>query len=745
MKEWLANWKFDWKTAVVTALLMPVGLVLLRILKRTLKEWGAYALEGVIYWVSRRLKQSLARSLTLKAYCRSRLAGESRFLYVPSSLEVKLDIDRVFVTLTLEAQSADGKVFHHQNLLTVGNRLRVMGDPGSGKSSLVKRLFRDACVQAMQSPKEARLPLILELKNLVIPKNTSEGKLGDWLFNEVKSNVIKVEAFEMAQCFDTYVKTAGLLVLLDGLDEVSSSNYPRVEKAIIALGQKLGEMSENNVVVLTMRTQFHQQVKNSFRNTFGQALFLKPFSPTDIYSFLRNWPFKAGADQHIARIYGELTDRPTLREMCSNPLVLGMYVAEDQAAGHVVAPESRTEFYSKVTEELVIKRRLQQTGATPAHGKLREQRERILGRLAYDHMLDANQSANSLDWQAAMVVVKNVFQCTETEAAERFRELSKETGLVTEERTAQSFRFIHLTFCEFFAAFEAVQGQSGGWERLIEAHTGFMANQKKPQLATRLIEVIPFASGLMTRSKRNAAITDISKLGDQGLLARCFLETKCYDHAHWKDFVEGQKRSLLSVSEARWDEQWLRELHLFNILVRDAVLCATHSPTIIPHVDLDAFFQTLVGQQRESIAKLLAAYAKQDAAAAFRLAEISNLDLIGNFPEIVVTHCDQRPFLALLLEQVAKTPSKAKQLSHVLVEGALRSPVVAQSLFTTEPSEHYGKLLDRIEKKRIWYYSRVFPISLYTQMITLSTSDAPQDHKYPLLHILSSLQSPAFL
>ena len=55
---------------------------------------------------------------------------------------------------------------------------------------------------------------------------------------------------------------------------------------------------------------------------------LKSFSPSDIYEFLTRWPFKTKKTLHITRIYNELTDRPTLREMCTNPLILAMYVAE---------------------------------------------------------------------------------------------------------------------------------------------------------------------------------------------------------------------------------------------------------------------------------------------------------------------------------------------------------------------------------------------------------------------------------
>jgi hypothetical protein len=103
-------------------------------------------------------------------------------------------------------------------------------------------------------------------------------------------------------------------------------------------------MHERNVIVLTMRTQFYQQIKESFRQSFAHTVFVKPFTPGDIYEFLMRWPFDRDDKSPISKIYDELTDRPTLREMCTNPLVLSMYVAEAQVAGRVTAPESRTEF-----------------------------------------------------------------------------------------------------------------------------------------------------------------------------------------------------------------------------------------------------------------------------------------------------------------------------------------------------------------------------------------------------------------
>jgi hypothetical protein len=42
----------------------------------------------------------------------------------------------------------------------------------------------------------------------------------------------------------------------------------------------------------------------------------------------------------VLKIYTDLTDRPTLRELCTNPLVLSMYVAQDQEAGHPIGVQN---------------------------------------------------------------------------------------------------------------------------------------------------------------------------------------------------------------------------------------------------------------------------------------------------------------------------------------------------------------------------------------------------------------------
>ena len=302
-------------------------------------------------------------------------------------------------------------------------------------------------------------------------------------------------------------------------------------------------------------------------------------------------------------------------------------------------------------------------------------------------------------------------------AIEAFREIAKETGLVTEEKPEQTLRFIHLTLCEFLAAYEAVQGQQNGWDRLISQHTLFQMDSK-PFVRSRLVEVIPFACGLLRPVERLKAITDIFALNDSGLLARCFLETKAYNHVNWNNFVNTQANALLEIRQP--NDEWLINLHLFTMVVRDSVLCSEYMSDVNSDFNPDHFYSRLTVLHKENLQYLLSLYAKQDAAAAFRLAESSNFNIARDFPEIIIKHCDQRAFVTLVIDKLSSDHKNYYLWSALLSEAALRSRVVAEILLETDVIQEYLNQhtiqIDSIG----WINSGILKPSLYLQCLDLA-------------------------
>jgi hypothetical protein len=295
------TWHFDFYSSVVTAIIVPMFLLIIGILKQHILQATKFFVNGVMYFLAARFTKAAAARFTLRAYCRIQLAGQSRYLHVPSHKNVALEIDKVFVPLTLE-KSGSREAANHRSVASSGNRVQIVGDPGSGKSTVIKRIFRDECNLALTATTKAKLPLLLELRNLSIPRSTKSAALGAWMLDLLKSEARKVSAYRVDTCFDAYAQTTGVLVLLDGLDEVNTANFDRIQSAIRGLSAELSHRGPNNIIICTMRVQFYHQVKTIISDIFPVLFSVRPFSPTDVYTFLRQWDFgniqNVGSEMH---------------------------------------------------------------------------------------------------------------------------------------------------------------------------------------------------------------------------------------------------------------------------------------------------------------------------------------------------------------------------------------------------------------------------------------------------------------
>jgi hypothetical protein len=739
LTQFFSNWQYDPISSLFTLIVVPFLLYLFAIVKKPVLSGVKYLTLGFTYHISIILSKTVTASLSLRHYTNIQLAGPSKYLFVPALRDVHLETDKIFVPLVLERAGVQTG-YDHTNFLNAGNRIVIIGDPGSGKSSIARRVFRDECRNAQASPRKSRFPVLLELRNIPFPTTTSASKLGDWLFEYIRNQVMKSETYDLGSCFDAYVKTVGLLLILDGLDEISTRYYAKSTDAINQCAERLQQLSPNNVVIITMRIQFFRQVRSTFSNTFPIVFYIKRFTPTDIYEFLWRWDFDPVTKiREVTRIYTDLTDRPTLREMCSNPLILSMYVAQDQASGHPIAPENRTDFYSRVVEELVIRRRAVQIGPVQGQTVIREQRQQILGRIAFEHLIRADEPANLLDWRRGVEATSQVTGLPFEGAEKHLRQLSIDTGLITEEREGEVFRFIHLTFCEYFCAFEAVQARPDGWKQLISAHRCFSTD---PSLRTRLGEVLPFACALMARHLRSQAITDVVEYADQRILALALLETKAYDHEVWPRFSQAYAKRLLERGGHELGPDWLREVHLYMVVCSDAETASNSLRGLTDLHHLQDFFDILRKRDDGTIFRLIDSYAEQDAAAAFRVSELCQIDMLSQLPQVIIKHCDQPPFLTLLLDLALRQQDRLRTWTYIFAEAGLRSRAVANAL----SQSHLTLWAERATKvnREFQWFGRTVPKTPYTECVSVACSgESVQDlRNSPLVRQLRHIRGP---
>jgi hypothetical protein len=612
------------------SLLSGIGIVI-RLAYRRFKATGAqevesfsrYASQGVKYYLGKFVRRQLAAQLTLRQYARHQLNTTAREMLVPATFPVRLKTDQVFVPLLLGGGTATSQINYEDLLDRAGERILILGEPGSGKSSLFKRLFRDACRRASSTPRHNPVPILFELRNLpkLSPLSSSEGRR---LFDFLVSALIKSAVYRSSSVIEDLSHGAGYLILLDGLDEVSSAQSNAALNAISGLSAYLAEISPKSTLLVSSRTQYYFSMQRRDLAEIFELLTIRPFTLSDIYVFLTKWPFKVRAKENVTRIFARLRMLPSLTEMCTNPLALSMFVARDQQTGGAEMPETRSRFYDALMDELIIFRRARREDMPTATQRLREVRRNILGAVCLGHMLDSSESANSIPVGRFLNEIRK-HRYGGADSAAAIEELANATGLFSWERKSETMRFLHLTICEFLAAAEVIQLGDPGWQDLLDAlGDGQTASDQPGQdfWTARLSEVIAFTAGLAPRSLRERMLKDLAAKSVSETLLRAILEMQNYTEPVTVGTVDSECRRITAIHPENWDAEWFAKLRLLVAVLRDASASrqVDYLPTAAGLPDASHFLLRLI-EKYNAEDKLLSTLAHQDADAAIGIAE----------------------------------------------------------------------------------------------------------------------------
>lgn len=340
----------------------------------------------------------------------------------------------------------DISILQEENLLTASDHSLILGDPGGGKTTAIKRICRLLLSDAGPSSDQWQYPILILLRNL--PKRRGlichvASLLG--LLFEVPSGVpirrlgneITCEGENLLDAVVRALTDTRAVLLIDGIDELDPDERSDVEIEIQDLLHLLG----NGKLIMTARFGSLSRVFESV-----QCIQLLPLTGAQQHEVASLWTDDGG------QLFFEELNRKPYADLANRPLFLVrllLLYRRDRSLPYQPC-DVYERFARMMLEDWDRERDVSRLSRYANFGP--DQKLRFLAALSHYLLLITHQVAfRRRDLEHAYVAVCDRFQLPDLQAEQVAQEIVSHTGLIVQ-AGFDRYEFSHLSLQEFFCA-----------------------------------------------------------------------------------------------------------------------------------------------------------------------------------------------------------------------------------------------------------------------------------------------------
>jgi predicted NACHT family NTPase len=337
----------------------------------------------------------------------------------------------------------------------------LLGGPGSGKTTLVKRLARSfALGPEVAKERYPNLPWCFPIPVSAAQFDDNRGERN--LFDFLRGRFEEEWGRALVEVFLRHWGEGRCLVLVDGLDEVADTG--RRIGCARAVGEFVSQRGDNRVLV-TSRPVGYSLCRISEP---VEHVVLRPFERADIEAFVSRWhvaydqavhperPDRAQAESDARDLMDDIRSNPRVESLAANPLMLTIIALIKHQ--NVALPERRVELYEIALNTLIRSWNKARSLANRPIGEdlsLADAKKVWADVAHWMHAEKSTGTCSAAQLQQRVVDVltaDGMSPLIAEKTAESYITAAAERSGLLEARGANVFTFMHQTFQEYLAA-----------------------------------------------------------------------------------------------------------------------------------------------------------------------------------------------------------------------------------------------------------------------------------------------------